>query len=189
MTTDPIRHAVFETAIGVCGVAWTASGLVALALPERDAAETERRLRAKSASAGAAEPPPDVAAAISQIQSYCAGERTDFSAVPLDLSGIDSFRRRLYETMRGIGFGETTTYGGLAKQAGVQTAEAWEAAREVGAAMGRNPLPIVIPCHRIVAAGGKLGGFSAYGGTTTKEKLLALEGVQWDKKTPRLPGL
>jgi methylated-DNA-[protein]-cysteine S-methyltransferase len=187
MTADqPIHHALFETAIGICGVAWSVRGLVALALPERDGAATEKRLRAKSHSACAAEPPPEIAAAIMQIQKYCAGERIDFSSVPLDLSAIDPFRRRLYETMRAIGFGQTTTYGELAKQTG---ASDWEAARDIGAAMGKNPLPIVVPCHRVLAAGGKLGGFSAYGGTQTKEKLLALEGVRLDGGAPRLPGL
>lgn len=183
--TPDIHHALFPTPIGTCGVAWSAQGLVALALPERDAAATEKRLIAKSRSTGQAEPPPEVAQAIGRIQSYCAGERIDFAAVPLDLSAIDPFRRKLYEAMRALGFGETTTYGALAKQTG---ASDWEAARDVGIAMGQNPLPIVVPCHRVLAAGGKLGGFSAYGGTTTKEKLLALEGVQLGA-APRLPGL
>ncbi len=186
-----IHHHLFDTAIGTCGVAWSARGLVALALPERDAKATEQRVIAKSGSAGVAAPPPAVAAAIAQITRYCAGERIDFSAVPLDLSGIDPFRRRLYETMRALRFGETTTYGELARRAGSAQAgsEDWEAARDVGAAMGRNPLPIVVPCHRVLAAGRKLGGFSAYGGTATKEKLLALEGVRLDGGAPRLPGL
>jgi methylated-DNA-[protein]-cysteine S-methyltransferase len=187
MTAEPlVRHALFPTAIGVCGVAWSPRGLVALALPERDEAATERRLIAKSRSAGAAAPPPAIADAIGKIQGYCAGRRVDFSAVPLDLSGVGDFRRRLYEAMRAIGFGETVTYGELAKRTG---ASDWEGARDVGAAMGRNPLPIVVPCHRVLAAGGRLGGFSAYGGTQTKEKLLALEGVRLDGGAPRLPGL
>jgi len=194
MTEDQtIRHALFPTAIGPCGVAWSARGLVALALPERDEAATEKRLMTKSGSGGAASPPPEIAAAIAQIVRYCAGERIDFSTVPLDLTGIDPYRRRLYEAMLRLRFGETTTYGELAKQTG---ATDWEGARDVGLAMGKNPIPIVVPCHRVLAAGGKLGGFSAYGGTTTKEKLLALEGVHIGRAsgsvsddTPRLPGL
>jgi methylated-DNA-[protein]-cysteine S-methyltransferase len=183
-----IHHALFPTAIGACGVAWSERGLTAVALPERDAAATEKRLRAKSRSIGRAEPPPAIAQAIFLIQQYCAGERADFSAVPLDLSGVDPERRRVYEQMRALSFGEITTYGALARKAGAAEAD-WEAAQKVGVAMGRNPLPIVVPCHRVLAAGGKLGGFSAYGGTTTKEKLLALEGVQLDRGAPRLPGL
>ena len=206
--TPAIRHILFQTAIGTCGVAWSSHGLVSLALPERDAAATEKRLIAKSASASAAAAPPDIAQAIEQIRKYCAGERIDFSTVALDLSAIDPFRQKIYQTMRALRFGETTTYGELAKQTG---ASDWEAARDVGIAMGQNPLPIVVPCHRVLAAGGKLGGFSAYGGTATKEKLLALEGVRLSplrtalrptsarrsarserrpgERTPRLPGL
>jgi methylated-DNA-[protein]-cysteine S-methyltransferase len=186
--TSAIHHTLFPTAIGACGVAWSSRGLVALALPERDEAATEKRLRAKSHSAGRADPPPEVAQVITLIQEYCAGDRVDFSAVPLDLSGIDPERRRVYESMRAIPFGETTTYGKLAKETGAAEGD-WEAAQRIGAAMGRNPLPIVVPCHRVLAAGGKLGGFSAYGGTTTKERLLALEGVRLGGGAPRLPGL
>jgi methylated-DNA-[protein]-cysteine S-methyltransferase len=189
MTVDrAIHHILFPTAIGPCGVAWSEHGLVALALPERDEAATEKRLRAKSRSAGSAEPPAEIAQAIALIQRYCAGERIDFAAVPLDLSGIDPERRRVYECMRGLRFGETTTYGALAKATGAP-AEDWEAAQKIGAAMGRNPLPLVVPCHRVLAARGKPGGFSAYGGTATKAKLLALEGVRLPGAAPRLPGL
>jgi methylated-DNA-[protein]-cysteine S-methyltransferase len=184
---EPIHHALFPTAIGTCGVAWSEHGLVALALPERDETTTEKRLRSKSQSAGVAEVPAAIAQAISLIQKYCAGERVDFSSVPLDLSGVDASRRHVYETMRALRFGETTTYGALARRTGA-TDEDWEAAKIVGAAMGKNPIPIVVPCHRVLAAGGKPGGFSAYGGTATKEKLLALEGVHLDGN-PRLPGL
>lgn len=185
-----VHHTVFPTAIGACGVAWSPRGLVAVSLPEQDEAATEKRIAAKSGSAGPATPPLAVAHAILQIQHYCAGERVDFSAAPVDLSAVDEPRRRIYEVMRALAFGETTTYGDLARQTG---ATDWEGARDVGIAMGRNPLPIVVPCHRVLAAGGKLGGFSDYGGTTTKEKLLALEGVRVtplpNDAPPRLPGL
>ena len=91
---------------------------------------------------------------------------------------MDDFRQKLYAALRGVGFGRTVTYGDLAKQLGLP---GWEGARDVGEAMGQQPVPIVIPCHRVLAAGNKPGGFSAYGGTTTKQKLLALEGVSLDK--------
>jgi len=181
-----IHHGVFDTAIGTCGVAWSARGLVAVQLPERDRAATERRLIARSRSAGVVAPPPRIAALIADITRYLAGEPVDFSAVTVDLSDIDPFRRKLYGTMRALGWGTTTTYGALARAVGRTEPEA---AREVGAAMGRNPVPIVIPCHRVLAAGNKLGGFSAPGGATTKAKLLALEGVHVDDGAPRLPGL
>jgi methylated-DNA-[protein]-cysteine S-methyltransferase len=180
-----VHHHVFDTAIGRCGVAWSARGLVAVQFPEKYPAVTERRLIAKSRSAGAAPPPPGIAPVIAGIARYLAGERVDFSAIPVDLGGVDDFRRSLYEALRAVGFGTTTTYGALAKQLGL---EGPEAARDVGAAMGQNPVPIVIPCHRVLAAGGKLGGFSAPGGVTTKQKLLALEGLHFDGGAPRLPG-
>jgi methylated-DNA-[protein]-cysteine S-methyltransferase len=123
---------------------------------------------------------------IADIARYLDGERVDFSAVPVDLSGLDPFRRNLYETMRALPWGTTTTYGALAHTIGLTQ---WEGARDVGEAMGRNPVPIVIPCHRVLAAGQKLGGFSAPGGAATKAKLLALEGVRFDGGAPRLPGL
>jgi methylated-DNA-[protein]-cysteine S-methyltransferase len=180
------NHCVFDTAIGPCGLAWSAQGLVSLQLPEGNPVATEKRIKTKAQSAGAAAPPPWVAALIADIHRYLAGERIDFSKVAVDLSGLDEFRRKLYQAMRALDWGTTTTYGGLAQRVGL---EGWEAARDVGEAMGRNPVPIVIPCHRVLAAGGKLGGFSARGGAATKAKLLALEGVRFDDSTPRLPGL
>jgi methylated-DNA-[protein]-cysteine S-methyltransferase len=188
METDQtvINHCVFDTAIGTCGVAWSACGLVAVQLPARDRAATERRLIARCGSSGAAAPPPAIAELTADIGRYLAGERVDFSAVPVDLSSLDPFRRKLYETMRTLPWGTTTTYGALARTIGLTQ---WEGARDVGEAMGRNPVPIVIPCHRVLAAGQKLGGFSAPGGAATKAKLLALEGVRIDGGAPRLPGL
>src|SRR5688572_13662650 len=180
-----VHHHMFETAIGPCGVAWNARGLSGVQLPEKDRAATERRLAAKAASVGAAEPPPSVVTVVADIQRYLAGDAVDFSAVAVDLDALDPFRRKLYGTMRSLPWGHTTTYGELAKKLG---ATDWEGARDVGEAMGRNPVPVVIPCHRVLAAGGKLGGFSAHGGAKTKAKLLALEGVHLDGG-PRLPGL
>jgi len=181
-----ISHCVFDSAIGTCGVAWSEGGLMAVQLPARDRAATERRLIARCGSTAASAPPPEIAALIADITRYLAGERVDFSAVAVDLSGLDPFRRQLYDTMRALPWGTTTTYGALARTLGL---ESWEGARDVGEAMGRNPVPIVIPCHRVLAAGHKLGGFSAPGGAATKAKLLALEGVHLDRSAPRLPGL
>jgi len=183
---DETHHHLFETPIGVCGVAWNGRGLCAVQLPEKDLVTTERRLSKKSGSTSPGAPPPDVQALIGDIQNYLSGEKVDFSGVAVDLSGIDDARRRIYEALRGIDFGRTTTYGELARAIG---ATDWEGARDVGVAMGRNPMPIVIPCHRVLAAGSKVGGFSAYGGAKTKQKLLALEGVSLDGGPPRLPGL
>lgn len=198
---DPVHHHVFDTPIGPCGVAWNERGLVAVQLPEANRTATERRLVKRAVSAGVAIPSPSVAAVIADLQRYLAGEPVDFAAVAVDLSSLDPFRQRLYQSMRSLAWGQTTTYGELARQLGSTD---WEGARQVGEAMGRNPVPVVIPCHRVLAAGGKLGGFSAPGGAATKAKLLALEGVEIrgvqiggiqvdgvhvDGVAPRLPGL
>jgi methylated-DNA-[protein]-cysteine S-methyltransferase len=183
--TDTIHHHVFDTSIGPWALAWNARGLTGVQLPEASRAATERRLVKRSGSAGPGTPPAWVTALIVDINRYLAGEPVDFGAVAVDLSGLDSFRQRLYAAMRTLAWGRTTTYGELARQLGSTD---WEGARDVGEAMGRNPVPVVIPCHRVLAAGGKLGGFSAHGGVSTKAKLLALEGVHLERAA-RLPGL
>jgi methylated-DNA-[protein]-cysteine S-methyltransferase len=183
---DQSHHHLFDTPLGLCGVAWNARGLTGVQLPEKDRATTERRLAAKSNSSGAAAPPAWVASLVADIRNYLDGAKVDFSAVAVDLDGVDGFRRKLYESLRRVGFGRTITYGELAKELGSTD---WEGAREVGEAMGHNRIPIVIPCHRVLAAGNRIGGFSAYGGTRTKQKLLALEGMHFDDDAPRLPGL
>lgn len=184
--TNDAHHLLFDTVLGVCGVAWNSHGLAGVQLPEKDHAATERRLAAKCGSTGAAEAPAWVQSLVADIRRYLEGARVDFSSVTVDLDGIDDFRGAIYRELRRIGYGSTVSYGELAKLIGL---DGWEGARDVGEAMGRNPMPIVIPCHRVLAAGNKLGGFSAHGGTGTKRKLLALEGRQFDDGTPRLPGL
>ena len=111
---------------------------------------------------------------VDQAERYFEGERIDFNPIPLDLSGVDPFRRSIYDALRRLVSARRSRYGELAKRAGVN---APQAAQDVGVAMARNPVPLIIPCHRVLAAGGKLGGFSAPGRTETKEKMLALEGV------------
>ena len=179
MSTSPAPgHLVFETALGFVAIAWSGSGLTRLALPE---GERERAARHAGKWAAATElpetpekdAPPFVADAMERIRRYAQGEIVDFSTLPFDLAGVDPFRRAIYAAALRLGFGEVTTYGGLAESAGFP-----KMARETGQALGRNPLPLVVPCHRIVAAGGKIGGFSAPGGSATKEKLLAHEGVE-----------
>lgn len=179
-----MRYCLIETEIGPIGLAWSAEGLTRLQLPEKNRDATERRLLKRCADvefASAHAAPPNIA---NFLARYAAGERVDFSAVPLDLTGIDDFGQSIYRATRAVAWGETTTYGALAKQVGAP-----DAARAVGGAMGRNPLPIIIPCHRVLASGGKSGGFSAFGGVLTKERLLALEGVYLGGGTPLLPGL
>ena len=166
------QHCLFDTAIGPCGVAWSAQGLTRVQLPEADRNATLRRLRRGSAVSSGQDLPPEVEQTLSRIKSYLVGEKVDFAAVALDLAGVSAFHRKVYDAARRIGWGQTATYGELARLAGTPGA-----ARAVGQALGRNPIPIIVPCHRILAAGGKVGGFSAFGGASTKERLLALEGV------------
>jgi methylated-DNA-[protein]-cysteine S-methyltransferase len=179
------RYCLFDTALGAFGIAWSEAGLCRLQLPERDSARAERRLRVAGAGFEASEPTSAVAAAIAEIRRYLSGERAEFAGVPLDLSGIDPFHQEVYRTARRrVSWGKVTTYGELARLAGAQGE-----AREVGQALARNPIAIIIPCHRVLAKGLKIGGFSAYGGVLTKRRLLALEGVSLDEDAPLLRGL
>jgi methylated-DNA-[protein]-cysteine S-methyltransferase len=174
-TTSSITagHAVLETVIGFMGIAWSEKGLIRLCLPERNHEAVERRLMRHPGVSASTVQPPWVVGLIASIKAYAAGEDVDFSGVPVDLDGIDDFRLAIYDAARKLGYGETITYGELAKRAGQPGLP-----RETGAALGANPVPLVIPCHRILAAGGKIGGFSAPGGSVTKEKMLAMEGVR-----------
>ena len=166
MTT---HYHVFETTLGVAAIAWNDAGVTRFNLPGPKETATNRL-----GGATPAEPPPHIAAIVDQARRYFAGERIDFDAIGLDLSSVDPIRRSIYDALRKVGFGETVTYGELAKRVG---ADQPQAAQDVGVAMARNPVPLIIPCHRVLAAGGKLGGFSAPGRTETKQKMLALKGV------------
>lgn len=173
---NPHSHHLFETDLGWVGLAWSDEGIVRIHTPSRDREANEKRLvrscEGQTRAVEAAALPADIATAIALLKRYAAGETVDFSDVKLDFAGIDAFRLAIYEAARRLRFGEITTYGQLAAAAG-HPGEA----RDTGQALGSNPMPIIVPCHRIVAAGGKIGGFSAPGGSRTKEKLLALEGV------------
>ncbi|MGA7195860.1 methylated-DNA--[protein]-cysteine S-methyltransferase [Roseiarcus sp.] len=168
------HYHVFETAMGFCAIAWTAAGIARFQLPAKSAEAAERLLQRRAAGAEPGAPPEDVAAVVAAAKQYFDGEETDFSHVRLDLGGEDAFFGQIYDALRRVGWGRTTTYGALAKEVGAGR----EAARDVGEAMARNPAPLIIPCHRVLAAGGKIGGFSAPGGSTTKIRMLALEGVR-----------
>jgi methylated-DNA-[protein]-cysteine S-methyltransferase len=166
------NYFVFETAAGFCGIAWSDAGITRFMLPSSTAEATEHNLQRRVANARAGTPPAHVVAAIEAAQRYFAGEQIDFSDLQLDLSGQDAFFKQIYAAARRVGWGHTTTYGTLAKEIGAGP----EVARSVGQAMAKNPVPLIIPCHRVLAAGGKLGGFSSPGGSATKERMLALEG-------------
>lgn len=175
-------HLVFETVLGFISVAWSDAGLTRLALPEatREAAERHvRRWTSAGPAVAEADAPGFVAEAVALARRYAQGETVDFTVLPFDLDGIEPFRRAIYAAALKLAQGEVTTYGELAARAGFPTM-----ARETGQALGSNPLPLVIPCHRILAAGGKVGGFSAPGGAATKLRLLAHEGVRLGQHDP-----
>ena len=171
---------LFETAAGFCAIAWGERGITRFHLPTSTAAATERSLLRRLIDAEPGTPPADVIAVVEAAKRYFAGEKVDFSKVSLDLDGQDEFFRKIYAAARRLGWGQTTTYGSLAQQVGAGP----EAARDVGQAMARNPVPLIIPCHRVLAAGGKLGGFSAPGGSMTKQRMLEMEGWPLEPAKP-----
>lgn len=166
------RFALFETAIGICGIVWTAHGVEAVQLPLPDEDKTRMRLHQRYRSLAEAAPPAAVQAAIDGMIALLEGEPIDLSGVVLDLDSVGEFDRRVYDIARTIPPGSTMTYGDIAKRLG-----GVELSRDVGQALGRNPFPIVVPCHRVLAAGDRPGGFSASGGVATKLKMLAIEGA------------
>jgi methylated-DNA-[protein]-cysteine S-methyltransferase len=167
------HYFVFETAGGFCGIAWTNVGISRFQLPTKSVQATERLLLRRARRAEPAMPTPKVAGAIAAVKRYFEGEETDFSDLKLDLDEQDPFLRQIYAAARRVRWGRTTTYGTLAKQLGGGP----EVARDVGQAMAKNPVPLIIPCHRVLAAGGKIGGFSAPGGSAAKIRMLRLEGA------------
>ncbi|MCC6764539.1 MAG: methylated-DNA--[protein]-cysteine S-methyltransferase [Deltaproteobacteria bacterium] len=164
--------ALFDTPIGHCGIAWGPEGITGLQLPDAGPRATRARLRARFPAATEAEPPAAVARVVDAIGRLLAGEKVDLSTVTLDMDGVPPFHRRVYEAARAIAPGTTLSYGEIAARLGMPGA-----ARAVGQALGRNPFPIVVPCHRVLAAGNKAGGFTATGGVDTKLRMLALEGA------------
>jgi len=163
---------LFDTAIGRCGIAWGERGIVGVQLPEAREFETRARMLQRFPGAREAPPPAEVQRAIDGIVELFQGKPNDLSDVVLDLDGVPEFHRGVYDIARTIPPGKTMTYGDIAKRLG-----GVELSRDVGQALGRNPCPVVVPCHRVLAAGGKPGGFSANGGVTTKLKMLAIEGA------------
>ena len=165
-----LRYHRFDTPLGRCGIAWTELGVARFQLPDSDDERAVASLERLGAIA--ADPSPEIAAIVGAVERHLGGDPRDFSAVQVDLGGVADFARRVYAAARRIPPGRTATYGEIAAAIGAPGE-----ARAVGQALGANPVPLIVPCHRIVAAGGRLGGFSAPGGGLTKTRLLALEGV------------
>jgi methylated-DNA-[protein]-cysteine S-methyltransferase len=166
------NFAIFDTVIGRCGIVWGARGINGVQLPMGSEDKTRTRIRQRHGEIAEAPPPAQVQSAIDGIVELLAGKPNDLADVVLDLDGVPEFNRGVYDIARTIPPGQTLTYGDIAKRLG-----GVELSRDVGQALGHNPCPIVVPCHRVLAAGGKPGGFSANGGVTTKLKMLAIEGA------------
>lgn len=169
--------ALFETAIGTCAIAWGPNGIVGTSLPSKSAAVSRAFLTKRFPDAVEAPPPPAVKAVIDDIIALMQGEKRDLKSAELDLTGIADFHRRAFDLARNIPPGEVQTYGEVAKRLGDPGA-----ARAVGQAMGANPFPIIVPCHRVLASGGKTGGFSAPLGLETKMQMLTIERAKLDDK-------
>lgn len=170
-----VRFARFATALGECALAWNDTGLTGVWLPESRAGGLKRKIEGRVPMPIESAPTDEVAQVIAAIRRLLAGEPEDLRAVRLDWSAVPAPARRVYELARDIAPGRVVTYGWLANQIGDDAD-----ARGVGQALGANPFPIVVPCHRVIAADGRLGGFSAPGGTTTKQSLLAIEKARPD---------
>jgi methylated-DNA-[protein]-cysteine S-methyltransferase len=167
------NFAVFETAIGPCGIVWSARGVAGVQLPEADERATRARVRRRYPAAKETVPSPEIRRAIEGIVALLQGEKRDLSDVIIDNGETPEFNARVYAIARTIPPGQTMTYGEIAEWLGDKLL-----AREVGTALGQNPCPLVMPCHRVLAAGGKTGGFSAPGGVVSKLRLLTIEGAQ-----------
>ncbi len=166
-------YALFDTAIGTCGIVWSSRGVRGVQLPEGSQAATRARVLRRHFGAQAAAPPPAIQNAIDGITALLRGELRDLSFIAIDDAAIPAFNRKVYAIARAIPPGQTMTYGDIAERLRDKTL-----ARAVGQAMGENPTPIIMPCHRVLAAGGKSGGFSATGGVVTKLQLLSIENAQ-----------
>ena len=176
-----MNYTLFDTAIGTCGIVWGEHGLTGVHLPEANPARTRAGLERRFPGAVPTEPPADVQAAVDGIVALLRGEKRDLREIALDLAGVPAFNRRVYELTRTIEPGSTLTYGDIARRLASPGT-----ARAVGQALGQNPWPIVVPCHRVLAADGRMGGFSAPGGVSTKRRMLEIEGVEGVRPAPTL---
>jgi methylated-DNA-[protein]-cysteine S-methyltransferase len=171
-------HLLLPTAIGLCGLAWNDTGLTTFALPGRDDAGTAGDLAGPAGAGGPAlrleEAPAWIRELVARVQRHLTGELQDFTGVPLDYGPVSRFSQRVYEATRTVTAGQTRTYGELAEM----LKEPPGASRAIGAVLGANPWSLIVPCHRILGAKGRLTGFSAEGGVRTKARLLAIEGAQ-----------
>jgi methylated-DNA-[protein]-cysteine S-methyltransferase len=179
MMTSDLSFTLFDTAIGCCGIVWSTRGIAGVQLPEKSEQATRNRVQRRFPPAREIAPPADVQRVIDDIGALLRGEPIELSSIVLDDAGVSQFNRRVYDVTRAIRPGATLSYGEIAERLGDRTL-----AREVAQALSENPFPIIVPCHRVLAAGGKMGGFSAPGGVRTKLRLLSIERARYGE-----PGL
>jgi methylated-DNA-[protein]-cysteine S-methyltransferase len=163
-----VKYCLIDTEIGTFGLGWTDKGVARASLPDVKSEAVGQRMASYGTQSVASDE--DIAELVADIQAYGRGERIEFDEVPLDLDGQPEFHRRVYADILALKWGETTTYGDIARRLGDVSLS-----RAVGQALGANPIPLIVPCHRVLASKGKAGGFSAPGGVSSKMKMLALE--------------
>jgi methylated-DNA-[protein]-cysteine S-methyltransferase len=172
MTNAHFGFALFDTAIGRCSIVWNERGVVRTRLPEGSERAMRDRIARRYPTACEAAPPADIKRAINDMVALLGGEPKDLGSVKIDTADVPDFNRQVYDIARTIPAGKTMTYGEIAERLGDRALS-----RDVGQALGQNPFPIIVPCHRVLAAGGKTGGFSAPGGVSTKMRMLTIEGA------------
>jgi methylated-DNA-[protein]-cysteine S-methyltransferase len=182
--SDDLNFTLFQTAIGCCGIVWNTRGIAGVQIAEKSEQATRSRISRRYPGVQEVVPPPSVQSVVADIVALLNGEPKELSHVTLDLDGVPDFNRRVYDVARTIRPGATISYGEIAARLGDRSL-----ARDVAQALSQNPFPIIVPCHRVLAAGGKMGGFSAPGGVRTKLRLLSIEGAQYGEPTlfDRLP--
>jgi methylated-DNA-[protein]-cysteine S-methyltransferase len=185
MTTPRPRYAIGSTSLGAFGVAWSEQGIVRTWMHTHSESATRAAILRALPHAIAATPTPAIEAAIADVRRLLDGEPRTLAAADLDMSGTPPFDRRVYEFARTIAPGSTMTYGAVAAALGEEPMRA----RDVGQALARNPFAPIVPCHRVVAAHGRLGGYSAPGGASTKRRLLEREGADIVESAPQQFGL
>jgi methylated-DNA-[protein]-cysteine S-methyltransferase len=168
-----MAFALFDTAIGRCGIVWSGRGVVGVQLPANGERATRSQVLRRFPAARESEPPAAVKRAIDDIAGLLKGEARELGYIVIDNEGVPDFHCRVYDIARAIRPGATLSYGDIAERLGDRNL-----AGDVAQALAQNPTPIIVPCHRVLAAGGKMGGFSAPGGVPTKLRLLSIEGAQ-----------